>query len=280
MNVLRLTSSNSDVVIEFTGFVDDGFLVVVASHDHSATRRVDGYTDGAGITRLFADAAKEWKGWHGEKVWESLEGELRIALRSDHLGHVVVAVRVRSDRGGLDPWQLDAEVGLDAGQLRGVARDAERMWCGAVQAGQQAAVGGETVGRQRDARTADVTPGVRWSEPMDRRMSRRTVAGIALCCLLPASLVMIPVEQGLLARGVLDTRDLAPWVGNERGTFLDHVLNVWHWDAAIFALFLLSLPCSVWGIWLIATRKRRGVWGAAEVRGQPAACLVPEEDRR
>lgn len=88
-------------------------------------------------------------------------------------------------------------------------------------------------------------------------MSRRTVAGIALCCVLPATLVMIPVEQGLLARGVLNTKDLAPVVGNERGTVLDYVLNVWHWDGAILALFLLSVPSSVVGIWLIATRERR-----------------------
>jgi hypothetical protein len=87
-------------------------------------------------------------------------------------------------------------------------------------------------------------------------MIRRTVAGIALCCLLPATLVMIAVEQDLLAGGILNTKDLAPLVGNERGTFRDHVLNVWHWDGALLALALLSIPGGVVGIWLIATRKR------------------------
>jgi hypothetical protein len=68
---------------------------------------------------------------------------------------------------------------------------------------------------------------------------------------------MIPVEQGLLARGVLNTKDLAPFVGSERGTVLEYLLNVWHWDGAILAFLLSSVPSSVAGIWLIATRKRR-----------------------
>ena len=117
-------------MIEFSDVEDDYFRVSVIAHDHSATRRVYAYTDGSGIARLFADAAKAWKGWHEAKTWESLEGELRIELSIDRLGHVTVAVRVRSDPGGSDRWQLDAELGLDAGQLDGVAREATRLWCG------------------------------------------------------------------------------------------------------------------------------------------------------
>lgn len=130
MSALRLSSSNSDVAIEFSDVEGDYFWVSVLSHDHSATRRVYAYTDGRGIARLFADAAREWSGWNEAKVWESLEGELRIELRIDRLGHVTVAVRVRSDPGGSGCWQLDAELGLDAGQLDGVAREANRLWCG------------------------------------------------------------------------------------------------------------------------------------------------------
>jgi hypothetical protein len=100
----------------------------VLSRDHSAIRRVYAYTDGAGIARLFSEAAREWKGWTGAKVWESIEGELRLELRINHLGHVFLRVRIRSDPGEADRWQLDAELGLDAGQLDGVARDANRFW--------------------------------------------------------------------------------------------------------------------------------------------------------
>jgi hypothetical protein len=126
---LRSQDSNSDVYLEFSDVEDDYFRVSVKAHDHSASRRVYAYTDGTAIARLFADAAREWKGWVEAKVWESIEGEFRIALTSDRLGHVTVAVRVRSDPGGSDRWQLEAEIGLDAGQLEGVAKEADRLWC-------------------------------------------------------------------------------------------------------------------------------------------------------
>lgn len=128
MSTLRLKSSNSDTVVEFFDVEGDFFRVSVISCDHSATRGVHAYTDRAGIARLFADAAKEWRGWQEPKVWESLGGELRIELSIDNRGHVTVAVRVRSVPGRLDSWQLDAELGLDAGQLDAVARDANRLW--------------------------------------------------------------------------------------------------------------------------------------------------------
>jgi hypothetical protein len=129
MSKLQLHSSNSDVVIEFYDVKGDFFWVAVRSHDHSATRQVDAYSDGAGIARLFGEAAEQWKGWQGAKVWESLEGELRIELTIDLLGHVTLAARIRSNPGGSDLWQLEAELGLDAGQLDGVAREANRLWC-------------------------------------------------------------------------------------------------------------------------------------------------------
>ena len=127
---MRLSSSNSDAVIEFSDVQGEYFRVSVTARDHSASRHVYAYTDGAGIARLFAEAAREWRGWTGTKQWESLEGEFRIVLTIDRLGHVTVEARVQSDPAGPDRWQLEAELGLDAGQLEGVARDAHLLWSG------------------------------------------------------------------------------------------------------------------------------------------------------
>ena len=128
MRTMRLTSSNSGVYIEFSDVDSDSFLVSLMAYDHSAIRRVYAYTDGPGIARLFADAAREWKGWTEAKVWESLEGEFRIALTIDRQGHVTVAARVRSDPGALDRWQLEAQLGLESGQLELVATEAHLLW--------------------------------------------------------------------------------------------------------------------------------------------------------
>jgi hypothetical protein len=129
-NALRLTSSSSDVSLELSGVEGDYFWVTVGARDHSATRRVYAHTDGQGVARLFSEAAAEWRGWRGCKSWESLEGELRLELTTDRLGHVTLAVRIRSDPGGADPWQLDAELSLDSGQLERIAGEADRLWGG------------------------------------------------------------------------------------------------------------------------------------------------------
>jgi len=60
---MRFTSSNSDVCIEFSDVESDYFRLSVKEDDHLASRRVYAYTDGAGIVRLFADAARECRDW-------------------------------------------------------------------------------------------------------------------------------------------------------------------------------------------------------------------------
>jgi hypothetical protein len=126
--MLRLTSSNSGATIEFSQVQGDSFHLSVLHLNYSASRSVSAYTDPDGIARLWADAAREWRGWHGAKVWESLEGELRIQLSTDRAGHVELRVRLRSDAGVSDPWSIETSIGLDAGALESIARDAKRLW--------------------------------------------------------------------------------------------------------------------------------------------------------
>ena len=64
------------------------------------------------------------------KVWQSIEGELRLERGHELRGHVTVRVRIRSDPGGADSWQHQASVGLDAGQLEAVALGAKTLWAG------------------------------------------------------------------------------------------------------------------------------------------------------
>ena len=39
------------------------------------------------LTAYFADLADSWRGWEGEKAWESIEHDLRVTATSDRLGH-------------------------------------------------------------------------------------------------------------------------------------------------------------------------------------------------
>jgi hypothetical protein len=51
------------------------------------------------------------------------------------------------------------------------------------------------------------------------------------------------LEEVLLKAGVLNTKDLPPFVGTESGTPMEYLLNVWHWDAGVLLLAGLGAVC-------------------------------------
>jgi hypothetical protein len=96
--------------------------VTLSDRDASATTRVD--PDGAMLVdEFFADLAREWRGWSGEKIWQPIEGGLRLSARHDGLGHVTLRTTLQQDAYP-DGWRFEATLKLDAGTLDATARDA------------------------------------------------------------------------------------------------------------------------------------------------------------
>ena len=125
---MRIKASNSDAAFEFSDVEGDTFRIAVLARDHSAVRRVSAYRDTHGVMRLFSEAARDWRGWQGAKVWESLEGELRLEMTTDRSGHVTLRARIRSSDRGYDEWCVETQIGLEAGGLEAIAADARRLW--------------------------------------------------------------------------------------------------------------------------------------------------------
>jgi hypothetical protein len=79
----------------------DRVLVTLRLHGLEASARVDLNTDatqdGEQLAKLFAQMANEWRGWKGEKIWRSLDGELNLAFRHDGIGAIGVKVRMRDE---------------------------------------------------------------------------------------------------------------------------------------------------------------------------------------
>lgn len=100
----------------------DYFSVRFSEPNLTARCRVYGYHS-LGLTRLFADMARQWNGWQGELAWESLEGDLKLRCSHDGLGHISIHADFRA---GPDPhhWRVQATVMADAGQLEGIAKRA------------------------------------------------------------------------------------------------------------------------------------------------------------
>src|SRR5262245_9908115 len=80
---------------------------------------------------------------------------------------------------------------------------------------------------------------------------KRCILGLALCSVPLAVPRLYDLEEHLLTKGILNTKDLPPFVGDEHGSVSDYLLNIWHWDGAIFLLSMGSIPCFVLGSWLL-----------------------------
>jgi hypothetical protein len=102
----------------------DGFWVRVTDHNLSAAAQVYAGYAPSHPAPLFADMARQWAGWSGELIWESLEGELAIRCSRDRVGHVFIHVELRSGPMPED-WRVVATILAEAGQLESVARRAE-----------------------------------------------------------------------------------------------------------------------------------------------------------
>lgn len=95
--------------------------------DLRAVKRIyGGYaTEFQGLAAFFANLAAGWRGWDGERSWESCEGDLRLDARHAY-GHVQLRVTLRADGSGWgnSGWTATADLTLDPGeQVSVVAAD-------------------------------------------------------------------------------------------------------------------------------------------------------------
>lgn len=89
--------------------------VTIEGPDLRASRHVyEGYDEGfSSLARYFSDLAANWRGWHGSRDYESIEGDLRI--QATHDGHVNLRVAL-CESTVPEGWRVEAEVRLDAGE--------------------------------------------------------------------------------------------------------------------------------------------------------------------
>src|SRR5215212_1777050 len=109
----------------------DPLVVTLSSESLRASARVynNHYADGVqGLVRFLEDLAANWRGWQGEKSWESVEGDFELACRSDGLGHVEMTVRLSSVITDPAGWRVRCELMVEAGQLDSIAEDARRFF--------------------------------------------------------------------------------------------------------------------------------------------------------
>jgi hypothetical protein len=94
------------------------FVATLEDADLEASSRVYAYRADALLT-LFRDLAANWRGWEGEKLGSTIEGDLLLTCTSDSLGHTFVKVRLISQ---MHNWNVEITLRLDVAQLDKIAK--------------------------------------------------------------------------------------------------------------------------------------------------------------
>ena len=100
------TFSNPDLTI-------DDLIVTAELPGLRAGKRVWDFDGWSGLLSFFDELAHNWRGWHGEKTFDSIEGDLRLTAKHD--GHVRIAFELR-EFAGATPWRAQGELALDPGE--------------------------------------------------------------------------------------------------------------------------------------------------------------------
>ncbi len=125
--------SGTSLVFHDPQFGEDGFFESYHVRLENDVLKADIEIDGrrymnlnTGEEEFFAKLAKEWRGWLGQKTFETLEHDLQLIAVSDHTGHVKIQVRLTKF------WPNETIVSTSltvyAGQLDDIARDARKFF--------------------------------------------------------------------------------------------------------------------------------------------------------
>lgn len=88
-----------------------------------ATKSVYDFDGWSGLLSFFEGLARNWRGWDGEKNFDSLEGDFRLSAKHD--GHVRLSFELE-DFGRSVTWAVRGEVILDPGEELTAALEALR----------------------------------------------------------------------------------------------------------------------------------------------------------
>ncbi|HEV2880394.1 MAG TPA: DUF6228 family protein [Pyrinomonadaceae bacterium] len=93
-------------------------------YNHDAIYAVDA----SAIATFFQDVASNWRGWPGEKRWESIEGDLKLTCTSTTLGNVNVAVELHSFADDSFTWDVRCSLVIESWQLDLLAAQAKKVF--------------------------------------------------------------------------------------------------------------------------------------------------------
>jgi hypothetical protein len=120
--IIKSSSNSAELQLsERNGlFLSEGseyYRVTLKAKDIVASTKIYAFEPHSELWRYFEDLAVNWRGWVGEKQWNSLEGEFTISSESDAPGHIEMDIVLKS---GVD-WSVQTAISLDVVQLEDIS---------------------------------------------------------------------------------------------------------------------------------------------------------------
>ena len=124
MDSFTIKSSSSDCSLTFRERDGEYFKAVLTSHDHSASVRVWAYEDSHHIASLFHKMLHLTNDKSPDLSWHSIEGEFKLHVTADKVGHIYLRVVLNNiNTGTLEPWQLEATIASEIGQIETAVKE-------------------------------------------------------------------------------------------------------------------------------------------------------------
>lgn len=126
MTIFLMKSTSPGSSLRFSNRSQDYFDVTIETPNLRAMKRVFvyDYTSSNGFVEYFQMLSGHSHPWAGEKVWETLEGELKLGATCDAWGHVRHEISLRDY--SLD-WSVGCSLLFDLGMLSQHASDAKNF---------------------------------------------------------------------------------------------------------------------------------------------------------
>lgn len=126
--MVEIKELNSSLTLLFFERGKEGYFVEIKDGKCFAKQFVYDYTSSP--MSFFKEIAKEWKGWGSDKVYESIEGQLKLKANHDGKGHITLEV-ILSPANNVNVWELKHFITLEVAQLDEIANQMDYFFNGA-----------------------------------------------------------------------------------------------------------------------------------------------------
>ncbi|WP_057970808.1 DUF6228 family protein [Lysobacter antibioticus] len=123
-----IRSVSTDKELRFFDPIDYSFRVELRGASIHAVQEVHCPLGASELTQFFSRLAAHERPWSGSERYTSLEGDFSLAATCSSLGQVTLTIVIHGPFGASEEWQVRSQLGVELGQLRGIAAAANRFF--------------------------------------------------------------------------------------------------------------------------------------------------------